>query len=211
METRSDFLVMGSGIAGLSFALKACKYGSVVIVTKRSCEESSTKYAQGGIASVMAEDDSYDLHIKDTIEAGAGLCHEDAVRLVVENGPDRIRELIELGAKFTLRDEDVLDLGREGGHSKRRIVHATDFTGEEIEGALIEAVKKNNNIRIYENHIAIDLITKSRLESDIESGGKDDMVLGAYVLDKNKGEVKSFLSKITLLATGGAGKVYLYT
>jgi len=211
METRSDFLVMGSGIAGLSFALKACKYGSVVIVTKRSCEESSTKYAQGGIASVMAEDDSYDLHIKDTIEAGAGLCHEDAVRLVVENGPDRIRELIELGAKFTLRDEDVLDLGREGGHSKRRIVHATDFTGEEIEGALIKAVKKNNNIRIYENHIAIDLITKSRLESDIKSGGKDDMVLGAYVLDKNKGEVKSFLSKITLLATGGAGKVYLYT
>lgn len=211
METRSDFLVMGSGIAGLSFALKACKYGSVVIVTKRSCEESSTKYAQGGIASVMAEDDSYDLHIKDTIEAGAGLCHEDAVRLVVENGPDRIRELIELGAKFTLRDENVLDLGREGGHSKRRIVHATDFTGEEIEGALIEAVKKNNNIRIYENHIAIDLITKSRLESEIESGGKDDIVLGAYVLDKNKGEVKSFLSKITLLATGGAGKVYLYT
>lgn len=212
MEIKFDFLVIGSGIAGLFFALKACKFGSVMVVTKKNCEESSTKYAQGGIASVMAQDDSYDLHIKDTIEAGGGLCHEDAVRLVVENGPDRIKELIELGAKFTLREDNanVLDLGREGGHSKRRIVHAADFTGEEIERALIEAVKKKNNIKIYENHIAVDFITNGKL-GICEVGSDNDAVLGAYVLDKSKGEVNSFLSKITMLATGGACKVYLYT
>ncbi|MBI3600419.1 MAG: L-aspartate oxidase, partial [Nitrospinae bacterium] len=215
MEIKSDFLVIGSGIAGLFFALKVCKYGSVVIVTKRDSEESSTKYAQGGIASVMAEDDSYDLHIKDTLEAGAGLCNEDAVKLVVENGPEKIRELIELGAKFTLQGDkaDVLALGREGGHSKRRIVHAADFTGAEIERALIEAVKKSENIRVYENHIAIDLITKGKVKPEGLSytGSDDDRVYGAYVLNKNKGEVNSFLSKITIIATGGAGKVYLYT
>lgn len=215
MEIKSDFLVIGSGIAGLSFALKVCKYGSVTIITKRDCEESSTKYAQGGIASVMSEDDSYELHIRDTIEAGGGLCNEDAVKLVVENGPERIRELIELGAKFTARGdkEDVLALGREGGHSKRRIVHAADFTGAEIERALIEAVRKSDNINIYENHIAIDLITKWKLKPKGLSyaGSDEDRVYGAYVLNKNKGEVNSFLSKITILCTGGAGKVYLYT
>ena len=213
MEIRSDFLVIGSGIAGLSFALKVCKYGSVTIVTKRDCEESSTKYAQGGIASVMAEDDSYELHIKDTLEAGAGLCNEDAVKLLVENGPERVRELMELGAKFSFREDngDVLALGREGGHSKRRIVHAADFTGAEIERSLIDAVKKNSNIKILENHIAIDLITKGKLDKNITMGSDADVVIGAYVLDKNKGDVISFLSKILFLATGGAGKVYLYT
>ena len=213
MEIRSDFLVIGSGIAGLSFALKVCKYGSVTIVTKRDCEESSTKYAQGGIASVMAEDDSYELHIKDTLEAGAGLCNEDAVKLLVENGPERVRELMELGAKFSFREDngDVLALGREGGHSKRRIVHAADFTGAEIERSLIDAVKKNSNIKILENHIAIDLITKGKLDKNITMGSNADVVIGAYVLDKNKGDVISFLSKILFLATGGAGKVYLYT
>src|SRR3989304_5630042 len=213
MEIRSDFLVIGSGIAGLSFALKICKYGSVAIVTKRDCEESSTKYAQGGIASVMAEDDSYELHIKDTIEAGAGLCNEEAVKLLVENGPEGVKELMELGTKFSFRKDngDVLALGKEGGHSKRRIVHAADFTGAEIKRSLIEAVRKNSNIKIYENHIAIDLITKGKLDKNITLGSDEDAVIGAYVLDKNKGEVISFLSKITFLATGGAGKVYLYT
>jgi L-aspartate oxidase len=213
MEIRTDFLVIGSGIAGLSFALKVCKYGSVAIVTKRDCEESSTKYAQGGIASVMAEDDSYELHIKDTIEAGAGLCKEEAVKLLVENGPERIRELIELGAKFSFSEDngDILALGREGGHSKRRIVHAADFTGAEIERSLAEAVRKNKNIKIYENHISIDLITKGKLNKNIKIGSDEDAVIGAYILNKNKGEVISFLSKITFLATGGAGKVYLYT
>ena len=213
METKSDFLVIGSGIAGLSLALKICKYGSVAIVTKRNCEESSTKYAQGGIASVMAEDDSYELHIKDTIEAGAGLCNEEAVKLLVENGPERVKELMELGTKFSFRKDngDVLALGKEGGHSKRRIVHAADFTGAEIERSLTEAVRKNENIKIYENHIAIDLITKWKLDKNIKMGSYEDAVIGAYALDKNKGEVISFLSKITFLATGGAGKAYLYT
>jgi L-aspartate oxidase len=221
MEIRTDFLVIGSGVAGLLFALKVCKYGSVAVITKRDCEESSTKYAQGGIASVMAADDSYDLHIRDTLEAGAGLCNEDAVKLVVEKGPERIRELIELGAQFTLREGnslrghdniiDVLDLGREGGHSKRRIVHAADFTGAEIVRALVDAVSKNDNIKVYENHIVIDLITMGKLNSSVEIGSEDDAVIGAYALERGNGEIKSFLSKITLLATGGAGKVYLYT
>ncbi|MFV1951255.1 MAG: L-aspartate oxidase [Nitrospinota bacterium] len=215
MEIKKDFLVMGSGIAGLSFALKVADYGSVALITKREIDESATKYAQGGIASVISDDDSYDLHVRDTIEAGAGLCNEDTVRLIIENGPKMIEELIEWGTRFTLRrdenGEPNFDLAMEGGHSKHRIVHASDLTGQEIERALIDAVEDKDNIEVYTDHIAIDIITKAKLDRNIKSESKEDRALGAYVLDIKTGRVNTFLSMVTLLATGGGGKVYLYT
>ncbi|MBI5326837.1 MAG: L-aspartate oxidase [Deltaproteobacteria bacterium] len=221
MEIKSDFLIIGSGIAGLSFALKAAKFGNVSLVTKREKWESATFYAQGGIASVLSAEDSFEAHIKDTIEAGAGLCHPDIVEMVVRDGPNRIRELMEFGASFSKRMADSrakdfgvgvnnieeLDLGKEGGHSKRRIVHAKDMTGQEIEEALLKAVKAEGKITIYENHIAIDLITHSKFIEKLNG----DTCWGAYILNKKSGDVHTFLAKGTILATGGAGKVYLYT
>ncbi|HBR16350.1 MAG: L-aspartate oxidase [Deltaproteobacteria bacterium RIFCSPLOWO2_12_FULL_43_16] len=219
MEIKSDFLVIGSGVAGISFALKAAKFGTVSIVTKREKRESATFYAQGGIASVLSVDDSFDAHVKDTIEAGAGLCHQNIVEMVVKDGPNRIQELMELGARFTKRmvnNIEELDLGKEGGHSKRRIVHAQDMTGQEIEEALLKAVEAEKNITIYENHIAVDLITHSKFVKNMslqalsrEQNG--DTCWGAYILNKKTGEVRTFLAKATILATGGAGKVYLFT
>jgi len=207
MRIESDFLVIGSGIAGLSYALQAANHGSVAIVTKRDISESATKYAQGGIASVFSAEDSFDAHIEDTMVAGAGICHEDVVRMVVEEGPQTIRNLIEWGVKFTTSGADY-DLTREGGHSARRILHAEDITGREIERALVEAVRQHPNIQVYEHHIAIDLITAAKLEKKPLA---ENRCLGAYALDITKGQVISFASRITLLASGGAGKVYLYT
>src|SRR3989337_608353 len=210
MTIKSDFLVLGSGIAGLSFALKASNYGTVCVVTKRSKEESATLYAQGGIASVSSKDDTFESHIKDTLNAGAGLCKPEVVDMVVKDGPERIKELINLGVHFTGTIKSgrmELDLGREGGHSKRRIVHAEDLTGREIEAALIRAAEADPNINIYENHIEVDLITHSKFVG--KTG--EDRVWGAYVLDKKTGTVKTFLAQSTILATGGAGKVYRYT
>jgi L-aspartate oxidase len=209
---RFDFLVLGSGIAGLFFALKVAPRGRVAIVTKKNRAESNTNYAQGGIASVTSKEDSFELHVRDTLEAGAGLCNENVVRTIVEEGPARIAELIELGMKFSERDapnEDggrELDLGREGGHSKRRILHAKDVTGREIERALLNAVAQQPNISIFENHLAIDLITSQKLGYVGEN-----RCLGAYVFDKATGAVETFSSPVTMLATGGCGKVYLYT
>jgi len=209
---RFDFLVLGSGIAGLSYALKAARHGRVAIVTKKNRAESNTNYAQGGIAAVTSHEDSFDLHIKDTLTAGAGLCREAVVRSIVEEGPARIAELIELGMKFTDREiptpggKRELDLGREGGHSKRRILHAKDATGREIERALLNAVAAEPNIQIFENHLGIDLITSQKL-----GYVGVNRCLGAYVFDKNRGEVVTIVAPITLLATGGCGKVYLYT
>lgn len=215
LQIKTNFLVIGSGIAGLFYALKVAKHGSVAIVTKREIEESATKYAQGGIASVTSADDSYKLHIQDTLEAGAGICHEDMVKIVVENGPEMIRELLELGANFTRsagsKGLSDFDLGKEGGHSKHRIIHASDLTGLEIERVLVDAVKKNKNIQIFDNHISIDIITPSKISPQIHKGKGENVVLGCYVLDKQTGTVKTFLSPTTLLATGGIGKVYLYT
>ena len=166
-----DFVVVGSGIAGLSFALKAAEHGSVVaVITKRKGADSNTAWAQGGIACVTSDEDSFELHVRDTLEAGAGLCQEKIVRTIVEEGPARIAELIELGMKFSVREDPAgsgeieLDLGREGGHSKRRILHAKDVTGREIESALLAAIAAQPNVEIFENHFAIDLITTQKLE-----------------------------------------------
>ena len=206
-----DFLVIGSGIAGLTFALKASQFGSVAIATKDDLEESATLYAQGGIASVMTNDDSFELHANDTLEAGRGLCREDVVRIICKEGPPRVRELIELGVQFTrIRGEDY-HLSREGGHSKDRILHANDLTGREIERTMIEAINSKENIEVFQHHMLIDFITLGRLNSKLEPGSPQDEALGAYILDVNTNKVKTFLSKITMLASGGAGKVYLYT
>jgi L-aspartate oxidase len=210
MVMQKDFIVIGSGVAGLTFALKVCKFGSVGIITKDALEESATKYAQGGIASVMAKDDSLELHVQDTVETGRGLCHEDFVRIACREGPARIRELIDLGAQFDLCGTEF-DLGKEGGHSKRRILHANDLTGWEIEKTLIEAVLAEKNIVIFEHHMAIDLITKARLDNKIQPGSSDDEVLGVYVLNHKTSQVETMVGDMILLASGGAGKVYLYT
>jgi len=217
MEIRSDFLVLGSGVAGLTFALKVADYGTVALVTKKGIMDSNTSQAQGGVASVFGQLDSFDLHIQDTLAAGDGLCNPEVVEMVVKNGPDRILELINLGVNFNLsrksaEDEPALDLGREGGHSRKRIVHAQDMTGQEIERVLVEHVRRNNRITVYENHIAIDLITLStRIKRGAVITTHEEVCHGAYVQDRNTQEVKTFCAKITMLATGGAGKVYLYT
>ena len=220
---KTDFLIIGSGIAGLTFALKTAKFGNVALVTKKEIMDSNTFQAQGGIASVFGKLDSFDFHIQDTLASGDGLCNRDVVEMVVKNGPDRIRELIDLGVHFNLKIsgssvsessgiEPDLDLGREGGHSQKRIVHAHDMTGKEVESVLVEHVKNNPRIQLFENHIAIDLITIStRMTRGLITTTHEDYCCGAYVLDRKTNRVKTFCAKITLLATGGAGKVYLYT
>jgi L-aspartate oxidase len=218
-----DFLVIGSGIAGLTFALKVAKAGSVALITKKHRAESNTNYAQGGIAAVMARDDSFELHVRDTLEAGAGLCKEDVVRTIVSEGPALVRELIEFGVKFTEKENRTadtnvaparasdsttpeFDLGREGGHSKRRVLHAGDITGREIERVLLLQAAKHRNITVLEDFLAIDLITTHKLRL---SGA--NRCLGCYALDEKRNVVEVFAARITLLATGGSGKVYLYT
>ncbi len=211
-SNRYDFLVLGSGIAGLSFALKVAAHGRVAIVTKKDRAESNTNYAQGGIAAVTSREDSFEMHVRDTLEAGAGLCKETIVRRIVEEGPARIQELIELGMRFSERENGQpgggreLDLGKEGGHSRRRILHAKDVTGREIERALLAAIARQPNITILENHFAIDLITTRKLGRP-----GPNQCLGVHVLNKPGGEVITLVAPFTLLATGGCGKVYLYT
>jgi L-aspartate oxidase len=205
-----DFVVLGSGIAGLSFALKAAEKGSVALITKRRADDSNTAWAQGGVACVMSNEDSFDLHVKDTLEAGAGLCHEDVVREIVTEGPARIAELTNLGVHFDQREDGhggtEPDLGREGGHSKRRILHARDATGREIENRLLERIADHPRIEMMENHMAVDFITTGKLGFAIEN-----TCLGVYVLDESTGVVETLRAHVTILATGGCGKVYLYT
>ncbi|APR84362.1 L-aspartate oxidase [Minicystis rosea] len=205
MTTTTDFLVIGSGIAGLTFALDAAEKGTVTIITKRARDEANTRYAQGGIAAVFADGDSPEAHVNDTLVAGAGLCHEVVVEICAREGPDRVRELIARGARFDQADGQ-LSLTREGGHSARRVVHTADATGAEIERALVERANAHPNIRIIEHQTAIDLIMLSRF-------GGPDQCAGAYVLDEGgKGHVvETYLARATVLASGGAGKVYLYT
>src|SRR5262245_42660820 len=209
VPVESDFLVLGSGIAGLTCALRCARFGRVLLVTKDRLPESSSRYAQGGIASVWSHDDSFEQHIDDTLVAGDGLCHRDAVEVVVREGPDRVRELIALGTHFDLRgdpEDREYDLGQEGGHSRRRILHASDATGWEIIRALSDAVRADPNIVVHENHLAVDLL----VERDRHTR-KAVACWGAYVLDRDTRRVQRFLARATFLCTGGAGKVYLYT
>ncbi|HSL62385.1 MAG TPA: FAD-dependent oxidoreductase, partial [Desulfotignum sp.] len=214
MIRKTDFLVIGSGIAGLSFALKAARHGRVTIVTKKKIQQSNTALAQGGVAAVFGENDSFTLHIADTLKAGDGLCNRDVVKMVVENGPERVRELVEMGARFNMAGRGKFDfaLGREGGHSAKRIVYAHDLTGREIEDALVARAWEDDNITILEDHVAVNLITfSSSVRSGILVTQHENICCGAYVLNNTTGEVETFHAAITLLATGGASKVYLYT
>jgi L-aspartate oxidase len=209
VSVTSDVLVLGSGIGGLSLALKAARFGQVVVVTKKQDSESNTQYAQGGIAAVFDRRDSFRAHARDTLRTGAGLSRPDVVNQVVREGPARVTELEALGVGFS-RERAGLALGREGGHSHRRIVHATDFTGRAIELALLERVRSHPRIRVLENRLALDLILDSRLRRRRARGGRDTC-WGAYVLDCASGRIDPYTAKATVVATGGSGKVYLYT
>lgn len=205
-----DFVIVGSGIAGLSLALRAAKFGTVAMVTKRNLADSNTAWAQGGVAAVTSAEDSFDLHVKDTLVAGAGLCHPDAVQTIVTEGPSAIQDLMGLGVHF---DERVLedghrelDLTKEGGHSKRRVLHSHDTTGREIEQRLVAAAEALPEIVVLQNHMAIDLITTGKLGYATE-----DRVVGIYILDESSGEVTALRTDRLILATGGCGKVYQYT
>ncbi len=205
-----DHIVLGSGIAGLSYALKAAAKGRVALITKRRLADSNTAWAQGGVACVMSGEDSFGLHIRDTLEAGAGLCREEAVRTIVTEGPDRIAELIDMGVHFDRRTDrngaEELDLTREGGHSKRRILHFQDSTGREIENTLLAQIASHPRIEVMDHHMAVDFITTGKLGFAIENS-----CVGVYVLDEKKGVVETLRSDTTILATGGCGKIYLYT
>lgn len=210
MTLKTDVLVIGSGIAGLFAALKISEYADVIMVTKKNKAESNTNYAQGGIASVIDPTDTFEKHVEDTLIAGAGLCNRKAVESMVKEGPERIKDLIDIGTNFTKKGKDF-DLAREGGHSMSRILHAKDLTGQEIERALIHAVENKKNIKIFENAIAIDLLTEHNISRIKQSPNKNRNCWGAYILDSSKNEVIKINSKATILATGGLGQVYLHT
>jgi len=212
-----DFLVIGSGIAGLFYALRVADHGSVCVITKKRAVDSSTNWAQGGIAAVVAEPDSFEAHVQDTLGAGAGLCREDTVRFVVERGPEMIEALVKIGVDFDKKEGapghapgifagHEFDLGREGGHTERRVLHHADATGREIETALIAAVRGHPNVTMLEDHMAVDLLTSGKAGID-----GPNRCLGAYVLDIETSEIERCQARVTLLATGGVGKVYLYT
>ncbi|MCK4768586.1 MAG: FAD-binding protein, partial [Desulfobacula sp.] len=212
MIKKTDFLVIGSGIAGLSYALKVAQFGKVTIITKKKIQKTNTALAQGGVASVFSKIDSFDLHIKDTLDAGDGLCNKEVATMVVKDGPQRIKELVKQGANFNKQGKGKYDfsLGQEGGHSAKRIVYAHDLTGKEIEDTLVENVEHNKNITILEDHIAINLVTfSSSIRNGLLVTQRENICCGAYVLDNKTGKIETFYAGITLLATGGASKVYL--
>ena len=208
MKLETDILVIGSGVAGLSFALRASEFARVTVVTKRSRTDSATNWAQGGIAAVLDPEDSFAAHIDDTLKTGGGLSHPDVVDFVIRNGPARVKELMALGAEFSRTQAGDVSLTREGGHSARRVLHAGDMTGREVQRALVHSVAQRDNIEVIENHMAVDLIEVSKFQNarDVQK-----RVAGAYVLNEESGEVHAFIAKATVLAAGGAGKVYLYT
>jgi L-aspartate oxidase len=212
-----DFLVIGSGIAGLFYALRVADHGSVAVITKKQAADSATNWAQGGIAAVVAEPDSFEAHVQDTLKAGAGLCREETVRFVVERGPETIESLVKIGVEFDRKADaggaasgvfagHEFDLGREGGHTERRVLHHADATGLEIERALLAAVRGHPNVSMLESHMAVDLLTSAKAGMV-----GPNRCLGAYVLDVDTGEIERCQARVTLLATGGMGKVYLYT
>ncbi len=200
----TDYLVLGSGIAGLSFAIDAATHGKVTIVTKKSASDTNTNWAQGGVAAVLASDDSFEQHVADTLTVGDGLCDRAVVEGVVAEGPAAVEKLLALGTHLDRAPDGHLDLTREGGHSRRRVVHHEDISGREIQRALVAAVHANPNITILEDHIAVDLLSMAKY-------GGDAACFGAYVLDRASGQVKTVVARATILATGGAGKVYVYT
>ena len=208
MRKHVDFLVIGSGIAGLTFAIKVARYGKVCIITKSSVDDTATSWAQGGIAAVLYTPDSYEKHINDTIIAGDGLCNEDVVRFTITESTERIRELIKWGTKFDRTKSGRFDLAKEGGHSEYRVLHHKDSTGREIENTLLEQAKKHPNIEILENTFTIDIITQHHLGLEVNRRTENITCYGAYVLNPRTRLVDTILSKVTLIATGGAGNVY---
>ncbi len=208
MKREVDFLVIGSGLAGLSFALKVANYGKVCLVTKGKLDDSNTKYAQGGIASVTYEPDNFEKHVNDTLISGAGLCDEDIVRTVVTEAPEQIDQLIEWGANFDRKPDGTFDLVREGGHSENRILHHKDITGYEIERALCEQVLKHPNIEILENYFAVEIITQHHLGKLVKRYHNDIECYGAYIINFKTRKVKTVLAKVTVMATGGTGNIY---
>jgi len=206
----TDVLIIGSGIGGLFSAIKISEFADVCLITKKDKSESNTNYAQGGIASVTSKYDSFESHIRDTLKAGAGLCNDRMVGIMVREGPQRINDLIEIGAQFS-KSGNSFDLALEGGHSAARILHAQDLTGKEIESALINKANNINNIEIRENLIAIDFITEHNIMQQKTVPLKDRNCWGAYALDVNTGDVIMIRAKVTILATGGLGQVYLHT
>lgn len=198
MPKRVDFLVVGSGIAGLTFAINASQYGKVLILTKKNKADSNTNYAQGGIAAVISDNDSYEEHIEDTMRTGEGLCNREAVEIMVKTGPGLVKQLYDMGCRFTTNDRGRFELGQEGGHSRRRIVHAKDFTGYEIERVLLGDAKKNN-VTISENDVALDLIVH------------ENECYGLHFFDATTQRTDTIYANATILATGGAGQAYLHT
>lgn len=211
MKRKVDFLVIGSGVAGLSYALKVAEQGHVLIITKSNEDESNTKYAQGGIAAVWAEKDAFEKHIKDTLDAGAGLCNEEVVRMVVTQAPERIKELIDLGTIFDKTATGEYDLAKEGGHSEHRVLHYKDITGKEIERALLKKVREHKNITVADHYFAIDILTQHHLGQVVTSQTKDIACYGAYVLNTLTQTIETVLAKVTCMATGGAGQAYAAT
>ena len=211
MKRKTDFLIIGSGIAGLSYALKVAPYGKVCMITKANEDESNTKYAQGGIAAVMYSPDSYEKHIQDTLIAGDGICNEDVVRMVITESTERIYELIEWGAKFDKTATGEYDLAKEGGHSEYRILHHKDSTGFEIERALLAAVHKHPNIEILDHHFAIDFFFLFFFGIEVNSRTPGIESYEAYILNIRNNQIETILAKTLLMASGGAGHVYSTT
>lgn len=208
MIKKTDFLVIGSGIAGLSYALKVADHGKVILISKTNLEESNTKYAQGGIAAVTYQPDNYDKHIKDTLIAGDGFCDKEIVEMVVREAPQQIKQLINWGVNFDQNDTGKYDLGKEGGHSENRVLHHKDNTGEEIQNSLVRKVKEHKDIEVLENNFAVDIITQHHLGKLVKRSHNNTECYGAYVLDLKTDQVNTFLAKTTLIATGGTGNLY---
>jgi L-aspartate oxidase len=206
-----DFLVIGSGIAGLSFALKAARYGKVLIVTKANEDESNTKYAQGGVAVVVDKSDSFEKHIQDTLIAGDGLCDKDIVEIVVKEGPERIQEIIDYGINFDKNTAGVFDLAKEGGHSEHRVLHYKDITGYEIESVLLKQIHQNENIEILTHYFCLELITQHHLGKHVDKSSKDINCYGIYAFDTERNDVEKILASVTVMASGGAGHIYANT
>ncbi len=210
-QKKVDYLVIGSGIAGLNYALKAAATGTVMIITKANEDESNTKYAQGGIATVIDKGDSFEKHVQDTLIAGDGLCDEEVVRMVIREGPARINDIIEWGADFDKKPSGEYDLAREGGHSESRILHYKDITGWEIERKLLQQIHRHPNIEIHTHYFAVDIVTQHHQGERVTKESPDIACFGAYILNLHNGKIETVLARITLMATGGAGNVYLNT